>query len=360
MKNLFRRLNGRKGFTLVECLIAIAVFAALTMVVFAILTNARNATVKANKTEENLTTLIGNVVGDESYTRYNTNSEVLTLKLSSGGENFRVTYTEIDGYKTFVVCPNTSCQYFADNSEFMTCERVDFSQASHYTCPKCSSSFVQQLVCEDCGNAASHSSTSNFTYIPSTGGFYCNSCGGTGVRGSNVDDNVVNNDNLNIKTLVPNAIVYGSVEQVTDRNHIFDLHDVSGGTISGDIHMTLSYTEGANSSIPGTYKIRLNSDATSPNFKILVDLPGGYTIPADSFSANLGNCNPQYDSTENAYYLEFYDCTTNGYCEAEFQLVNEKSGLSFELDYYNPTDASQSGLAGYWFQMTSANDTYTS
>ena len=43
MKNLFRRLNGRKGFTLVECLIAIAVFAALTMVVFAILTNARNS-----------------------------------------------------------------------------------------------------------------------------------------------------------------------------------------------------------------------------------------------------------------------------------------------------------------------------
>ena len=360
MKNLFRRLNGRKGFTLVECLIAIAVFAALTMVVFAILTNARNATVKANKTEDNLTTLIGNVVGDESYTRYNANSEVLTLKLSSGGENFRVSYTEIDGYKTFVVCPNTSCQYFADNSEFMPCERVDFIQTAHYTCPKCASNFVQQLVCEDCGATASHTATSAFTYISSTGGFYCNNCGGTGVRGSNVDANVVNNDNLNIKSLVPNAIVYGSVDRMSDRNAIFDLQDSTGGTISGNINMTLLYTEGANSSIPGTYKLRLKSDVGASDFKILVDLPGGYKIPASSFSATLGNCNPQYDSTTNAYYLEFYDCTTNGYCEAEFQLVNEKSGLSFELDYYNPTDADQSGLSGYWFQMTSANETYTS
>ncbi|MBR4111681.1 MAG: prepilin-type N-terminal cleavage/methylation domain-containing protein [Ruminiclostridium sp.] len=360
MKNLFRRLNGRKGFTLVECLIAIAVFAALTMLVFAILTNARNAAVRTNETEENLTTLIENVVADESYTRYKAGSEYLTLKLSSGGDDFRVTYTEIDGYKTFVVCPNTACQYFADNDEFMTCERMDFVQTTHYTCPKCASSFVQQLVCEDCGNTASHTATSNFTYISSTGGFYCNACGGTGVRGSNVDDNVVSDDNLNIKTLVPNAIVYGSVDKFDDRNDIFDLQDSAGGTISGDISMTLSYTEGANSSIPGTYKIRLNSNAGASDFKILVDLPAGYKIPANSFSANLGNCNPQYDATTNAYYLEFYDCTTNGFCEAEFQLVNEKSGLSFELDYYNPSDTANSGLSGYWFQMTSANDTYTS
>lgn len=360
MKNLFRRLHGRKGFTLVECLVAIAVFAALTLVVFAILTNARNATIKANETEENLTTLIENVVGDESYTRYNSTSDILSLKLSSGGTDFRVSYTEIDGYKTFVLCPDTSCQYFADNSEFMTCERVDFSQSSSYTCPKCAGTFVQELTCEDCGNTANHTATGNFVYIPSTGGFYCSSCGGTGVRGSNVDDSVVNNDNLNIKTLVPNAIVYGSVTPQADRNDVFDLQDATGGTISGDITMSLTYTEGANTSIPGTYKLRLRSDASSPNFKILVDLPGGYKIPADSFSATLGSCNPQYDSTNNAYYLEFYDCTTNGYCEAEFQLVQEKSGLSFELDYYNPTDSSQSGLSGYWFQMTSANDTYTS
>ena len=359
MKKLFRRLDGRKGFTLVECLIAIAVFAALTLVVFAILTNARNATVKANETEENLTTLIENVVGDESYTRYNPSSDILSLKLSNGGTDFRISYTEIDGYKTFVLCPDATCQHFADNSEFMTCERVDFSQSSSYTCPKCNSSFVQQLLCEDCGNTATHTATSNFTYIPSTGGFYCNNCGGTGVRGANVDDSVVNNDNLNVKTLVPNAIVYGSVTPALDRNDNFDIQDTTGGTIAGDITMSLVYTEGANSSIPGTYKLRLRSDAGSSNFRIIVDLPGGYKIPASSFNASLGQCNPQFDETKNAYYLEFYDCTTNGYCEAEFQLVQEKSGLSFELDYYNPTDASKSGLGGYWFQMTSANDTFT-
>ncbi len=364
MKNLLRRLHGRKGFTLVECLIAIAVFAALTLVVFAILTNARNATVKANKTEENLTTLIENVVGDESYTRYNTTdptkNNLLTLKLSGGGSDFRISYTEIDGYKTFVLCPDSTCAHFADNSEFMTGERADFSQTSSYVCPKCGTSIVQELECEDCGNTGDHTNTSKFIYIPSTGGYYCTGCGGTGVKGVNIDDSVVSNDTLNIKTLVPNAIVYGSVEQKTDRNAIFDLQDSAGGTISGNINMSLTYTEGANTTIPGTYKLRLKCDAASPDFKILVDLPAGYKIPADSFYATLGDCNPQFDESENAYYLEFYDCTTNGYCEVEFKLVQEKSGLSFELDYYDPTDSSNSGLAGYWFQMTNtSNDTYT-
>lgn len=363
MKNLFTRLYRRKGFTLVECLIAIAVFAALTMVVFAILTNARNASVKASKTEENLTTLIENVVGDESYTRYNSvdpaKNNLLTLKLSSGGSDFRISYTEIDGYKTFVLCPDASCAHFADNSEFMTGERADFSQSSMYVCPKCGGSIVQELRCEDCGNLGNHTDTSKFTYIPSTGGYYCNSCGGTGVKGSNVDDTIVSNDDLNIKTLVPNAIVYGSVTPKTDRNEIFDLQDLAGGTISGNISMTLSYTEGANTTIPGTYKLRLSSNAPSSDFKILVDLPAGYKIPADSFNATIGKCNPQFDETENAYSLEFYDCTTNAYCEVEFKLVQEKSGLSFELDYYDPVDSSNSGLSGYWFQMTSANDTYT-
>ena len=52
MKNFLKRLNGRKGFTLVECIIAVAVFAAMTLIVFMILMNARAEAQKAIKTEE--------------------------------------------------------------------------------------------------------------------------------------------------------------------------------------------------------------------------------------------------------------------------------------------------------------------
>ncbi len=359
MKNFIKRLQRRKGFTLVECLIALTVFAALTLVVFAILTNARAASVKANETEENLTKLIDNVVGDDSYTRYNSSSEVLTLNLSTGGTPFRVTFNEIDGYKNFVLCPQSTCQYFADNSEFMTCEKEDFAQGT-YTCPKCAEVITQTLICEDCGNSSSHTDTTSFTYIPSTGGYYCNDCGGTGVRGTEVDDSVISNYDLNIKTLVPNAIVYGEVERKDDPNVLFDTVTGSGGTASSDITMWLTYTEGANATIPGTYTLRVRSNySVESDFQIHVKLPSGYKIPY--MYSTLGDCTigSLSDSTGDYLVLEFYNCDQNADSEVEFQLVNQTSGLSFEDDYSNPSDASLNGLAGYWFHMTSGSATFS-
>ena len=173
MKNFIRRLERRKGFTLIECLIALTVFAALTLVVFAILTNARMATVQANDTEENLTKLINNVVSDESFVRYSAANadDMLTLKLSTGGTDFRVSYSEIDGYKNYVLCPTAACQHFADNTEFMdSADKESFAQTK-YKCPKCSTEITQVLVCEECGNKADHTDKTSFTYIPSNGGY---------------------------------------------------------------------------------------------------------------------------------------------------------------------------------------------
>lgn len=357
MKKLFTRLNRRRGFTLVECLIALTVFAALTLVVFAILTNARNASMDATESEENLTKLIDNVISDETFTKYNSldknANQVLTLNIEGSSSPFRVSYTEIDGYKNFVLCP--VCDYFADNNEFMTCEVKDFGQVN-YVCPKCSESFEQTLICEECDKTGAHTNTSSFTYMRSTGGYYCNDCGSTGVRGIDVDANVISNNDLNIKTLVPNAIIYGNVTRYDDPNNIFDTQDAGGGSApDSDITMWLTYTPGPNTSIPGTYKLRIKSNSSESNFQIIVRLPSGYKIPY--LYETLGSCKHEVDAITGEHYLKFSGCSSNSVSEVDFQLVNSKSGLSFEDDYSNPTDTSLDGLKGYWFHINTNSNT---
>lgn len=351
MKNLFTRLNRRKGFTLVECLIALTVFAALTLVVFAILANARAASVKANETEENLTKLIDTVVADDTFARYNANLDnVLELQLQGGGTPFRVTYNEIDGYKNYVLCDEPTCQHFADNTEFMGCDAKDYTQGT-YTCPKCDTTITQELVCEDCGKTADHTDKTAFTYTPSNGGYCCNDCGSTGVRGSNINENTISNYDLNVRTVVPNAIVYGDAERKTDPNTIFDTQSgADDSSIVSNIKMRVEYTPGANATIPGTYELRIRSDCAESNFKISVRLPGGYTVR--NLTPINGDC--YNDKDIDGPFLMFHGCDTNAESVVEFQLINSTSGFSFEDDYNNPTDTSVHGLSGYWFHTTNA------
>lgn len=360
MKNLFTRLHRRKGFTLVECLIALTVFAALTLVVFAILTNARMASVKANETEENLTKLIDTVVADDTFARYNANIDnVLTLNVGDGvttaGTPFRVTYNEIDGYKNYVLCEESTCQYFADNTEFMGCDGKDYTQTV-YTCPKCNTAITQALVCEDCGKTGNHTDTTSFTYIPSNGGYCCNECGSINVRGANINESTISNYDLNVRTVVPNAIVYGDAARKTDPNTIFDTQSgADDSSAVSDILMWLTYTPGSNATIPGTYELTLRSNYADTDFKISVRLPGGYTVR--NLTEINGNCYNDKDS--DGPFLMFHGCDTNADSKVQFQLVNSTSGFSFEDDYTNLNDASAHGLAGYWFQMDSTPMDYS-
>ncbi len=356
MKNSIKRLNRRKGFTLVECLIALTVFAALTLVVFAILANARAASTNANEAEENLTKLIDNVISDETYAKYNSsNANSLTLNLSTGATAFKVSYNEIDGYKNYVFC--TDCGHFADNTEFMNgVEKENFTQGA-YTCYSCGVSIVQQLVCGDCGNTGNHTDTTSFTYIPSNGGYYCNDCGGTGVRGANIDDSVISNYDLNVKTLVPNAIVYGNVEQKADPAVLFDTISGDSGTATSNITMALTTTASGSAY---TYEMDIMSDYSgTTNFQIHVNLPPGYTI-ADLTVVN-GDCAYEQMSNggESFYVLKFYNCVKNAHSKIEFQLINNTSGKSFDEDYGNDSDPTLDGLKGYWFQMVNSSKTYS-
>ena len=364
MKNFITRLKRRKGFTLIECLIALAVFAALTLVVFAILTNARAASIKANETEENLTKLIDNVVEDESYVKYNGDpDDILTLKLSTGGTDFRVSYTAIDGYKNHVLCPAAGCQYFAENTEFMGAKDQEGFDQSAYICPKCGATIIQTLICEDCGSEGEHASVvagsttaGRFTYIPGNGGYFCNDCGGTSVRGKDINETTISNYDLNVKTLVPNAIVFGNVTRKDDLyTNFIQMADSSGGTVSESVNMGLSYTPGANATIPGVYTLDVTSQLDDVNFEIDVRLPEGYRVIQTY--ATLGDCLGLVDA--DGPYLHFTGCDKGAKSQVKFCLVNEKSGLSFEEDYGNDTNPELDGLAGYWFRFSTGATTKT-
>ncbi len=368
MNFLRNSLKKRKGFTLVECLIALTVFAALTLVVFAILANARQRSVLANTTEENLNILIDNVVSDESYVSYNDNSsKQLTLKLSNGGADFKISYSEIDGYKNFVLCPNANCQYFAENTAFMTVEGEDFTQIN-YVCPKCDATIEQQLVCESCNNTGSHLAHVNkFTYMPDTCGYYCNECGSVNVRGANIGADVVSNNNLNIKGLVPNAILCGDIEPYGDPEYLFDIYSfidgdgnpvtspvngISPAEVESDITYSLKFKEGVSNSDPGIYTLTVKPNAADSGcrlMRVVVKLPKGYNV--SWYNEVNGTCIPSNSSNT----LSFNVMNTQE-AKVEFSLTNEISSTPFELDYGNNSDSSQDGLLGVWFLE---NVTYT-
>lgn len=382
---LFRR----KGFTLIECLIAIAVFGAMVMIVFMILTHARTQTVEANKSEEDLSNLIGNVMGDETYKRYNkdhheTNGEdVLSLVVDGSATNFTISYNVVDGNKNFVKCPNAACGHYANNTDFMlepdaggtfkAVSKADFDQSKGYVCPKCETVFYDTLLCEDCEATADHNDTTMFTYLPTTGGFICNSCGGTAVRHTSYSNGTATGDaSMSVSGIVPNAIRYGSVKEDSNRKAEDLIYLKSSNDISTTGRFTLSYKASANNSLPGTYKIEINASGISDdakdengNLNFVIELPPYYVVKNLEVNSsvsgyNINNSNPSSEESRKKGTVNntVLTLTTNAKPSsmiATFQLVNYKSGFSFEYDYSND-DKNKRGLAGYWLNKPAGTD----
>lgn len=380
---LFRR----KGFTLIECLIAIAVFGAMVMIVFMILTHARTQTVEANKSEEDLSNLIGNVMGDETYKRYNkdhheTNGEdVLSLVVDGSATNFTISYNVVDGNKNFVKCPNAACGHYANNTDFMlepdvggtfkAVSKADFAQSKKYVCPKCETEFYDTLLCEDCEATADHNDATMFTYLPTTGGFICNSCGGTAVRHTSYSNGTATGDaSMSVSGIVPNAIRYGSVSPCKDTNNVvtrpieglFYYENADGAKIGGgQIKFSLIYDAAANSSLPGTYTLSIQSWGAPPDdavgdddyYVMSIELPPHYVVK--NWTKSLGEAVlsklENGDSSENNCRICLRTKSGNE-SRFTFQLVNYKSGFSFEYDYNDSDNSSNCGLLGYWFGLS--------
>ncbi len=364
---LFRR----KGFTLIECLIAIAVFGALTMIVFMILTHARTQTVEANKSEEDLSNLIENVIGDETYKRYNEanhtgGSDTLKLNVQGVSDAFSITYNVVDGNKNFVKCPAADCGFYGNNTEFMigtdgkNIPKASFVQSSKYKCPKCSIEFSDGLTCEDCESTGYHTDDSLFTYLPGTAGYMCNTCGGLAVHHNSYAADATGDASMSISGIVPNAMRYGEVKDRADSGRTLQdlVYYANTATGGGQIRVDLSYKAASNGNLPGTYTLSVKSadvpaDAKDAdgNFTMVIKLPPYYVIKdfkkvTGVDAIPLSGDVKEYGSISITTKMEASVSTYT------FQLVNYRSGFTFENDYFDVGHKDNTGLAGYWFGAT--------
>lgn len=388
-----KRLSRNKGFTLVECIIAVAVFGLMSLVVFMILTNASVRASRASESEENLAQLIENVVGDETYKKFDGSASGRNLTLyieNDSSKSLTVSYNVISGYKNFVECPNTTvggtCGHHANFTEFMSSSATDlvpindphsFDVATNFfVCPSCNQQVNFTLSCPDCGttdvyNKTSSNSTSGylFTYMDKgTCGFECSVCGGTAVMAVDAAGNFISEkvsvDGFAVSGMVPNGIRYGEAidwnywDDLSSMNHRTDLckfrevnaadpslPSASHGT-NGYIQASLSYAGAANSSYAGTYSLRLYAnnlpssiDVTDPFF-VEVAFPIGYTITYDSsLYTKVTRGTKVINGTTYPTLLFKRSAGIAGDVIEEnsgifkFTLTSAESGYSFEYDY---------------------------
>lgn len=395
MKKIFSR---NKGFTLVECIIAVAVFGLLALIVFMILTNASVRAARASESEENLAQLIENVVGDETYKKYDSSSKNLTLLIdnvngAAGTGNLTVSYNVISGYKNFIECP--SCSHQANFTDFMSStigqptidphmtpvDSLNFDTATcYFVCPSCYDTITFTLRCPDCSTTDVYNKTSStslsgylFTYMKSaSGAFECSVCGGTAVMAVDAAGNYISEkvsaDGFNVSGMVANGIRYGeSIDWVNhDTSKLCSFLEANAvdptisGTqhslASGDIRADLSYAGSTNSSFAGTYTLGLHvynfpsEIGTSNPYFIEVVFPIGYTINYDEtyYSNVTRDIRPIGSKTYPTLKIRMNAAGT--YQNVQFTLTSNESGYSFEYDYNpEPTETDQEQGLFRWF-----------
>lgn len=407
-----KKILGRKGFTLVECIIAVAVFGLLSLIVFMILTNASVRSSKASESEENLAQLIENVVGDDTYKKYDASSPSLKLLIDnvggtaySGTNDFEVSYNVISGYKNFIECNplgtmTTSCGHQANFTEFMSSASNTMVPVTStlfnvntcfFVCPHCNKpQNALTLKCPDCSttgayNAASSTSPSGklFNYLSNAtgGGFECSACGSTAVMAVDSAGNYISEkvsaDGFSISGMVANGIRYG--EQIDwDTEHADDLTNnriayfrkinpsnpqIAGADFdSGQIRIGLKYAGSANATYAGEYTLRLyvnpSSLAPGESFNTDIVFPIGYSINLKTTSPNVTVTEgplPNSTSTKSYPILRVTQTGPGTIPNISFTLTSKESGYSFEYDYNRNLSLSENdtkqGLFR-WFKLT--------
>lgn len=393
MKTL-QKLFKNKGFTLVECVVAIAVFAVLTLMVLMIIGGAEQTSKMAQKSETDLNNLVQNVVQDETNKKYGVDSHTLNMKFGSAGKDFSVSYSVVDGYKNFVVCP--SCGHVDNNIEFMAYAVTYLSSqynadvaANHdwlkdtrlshwfdvdtmnYTCPSCSYSFVENdLQCQSClteggvrdMTTVNGATVHTFTFNPATGSFTCAVCGSGSVKEKGLDDAITGDSSLYVSGISANAIRYGKIEEQED-DDVKEFIKLNGAA-NQNYTVTLNYSPSSNSTSPGKYKLKvtyLNID-NSETANMTFTLPGSYicNVIDTSTSANgldnharvIVQQSPSIENPEKTSTLFIDNITRAGTgtsFEVTFTLTNYANNASFDYDYQT-----EGGLLKHWYKCSNA------
>ena len=398
MKKL-QKLFKNRGFTLVECIVAIAVFAVLTLMVLMLLSGTERTSRNASKSETDLNNLVQNVVSDNTNKKYGVDSHTLNMKFGSAGSTpFSISYSVVDGYKNYVVCPNPTCGYIDNNIEFMGAVKTDSqyladhaanyswladTRESHwfnvdtmsYICPKCGEVWVEsQLQCQSClseGGVRDHvtvngASVHKFAFNPETGSFTCALCGGGMVKEKGLDKAITADSALYVSGISANAIRYGKIEQPEDET-AKELIKMTGAA-NNNFRCNMSYKESSNNVSPGVYTLKLDyitltDDETAD---ITITLPGSYICKIVRTSSNAdGTGDHASVAVQQSAVLENPEKTSAIYISnikranvgtditIEFTLTNYANNATFEYDYSAETSGGVCALAKYWYKNSS-------
>ena len=383
MKNI--KLLRNKGFTLVECVIAIAVFAVITVMVLMIMATTVQTQKKATDAEDDLNILVQNVVEDETNKKYGDDTKTLMMKVGSGGLGFSMTYSTVDGYKNYVICPSCNNKY--NHTEFMSAAAYgsalyisdlnsattsgDNSYIQHdasywfdpsgmnYVCPDCGYMFVDQLECTACGKTGS---MKDFSYDRFKGAYFCPDCGNGNVSQQGLLQTVAADSDFHISGMSANAIRYGEVAEPELEEA--KLYMSLSGAANDTFRATLAYTPNSRVSLPGKYKLTIQNLnlADDEIGKLSIYLPPCYVCNVTGFSNNISSSSEAsvivkkssniQDSTKTSK-LEIDGITHSGVGASfyiEFTLTNYESNNSFDYDYADKDTGSANKLAGYWFK----------
>lgn len=401
-----KALHGKKGFTLIECVIAIAVFAALTGMVLMIMSQTIKLSKKATDAETDLNNVVQNVVQDSTNKTYGADSKHLTMTFKST-DDFKMTYSTVDGYKNFIECTNAACKNHANNLDYMSyiydttvyqnasdVEKESYkisywfgtdSTTNFLKCPICDQTIYLNnitLSCLSCGETGtadstitvSGATTNRFAFNKFSGSYTCANCGGGNVV-QMVQDNAGNtvpitdsptaDADFMVSGIVSNAIRYGAVP-LNDKDGIKNLVSSYCSNGTTDIKGTTSwtYTPNKNASIPGYYTLTLSITDTIPageTVTVSLKLPGGYLAGIDKngttadgqgdhpYAAFIRTENiSETDKASNLIISGITDLKKNN-IKVKFSLTNYANNNSFDSDYANEDTAKGVGLGGYWF-----------
>ena len=398
MKKIMKALHSKKGFTLVECVIAIAVFAALTGMVLMIMSQTIQLSKKSSDAETDLNNLVENVVQDSSKKTYGADSK--TLEMSFEGNPFYMSYTTVDGYKNYIKCPE--CGELANNTDYMAyiydtstyanaadknfkvCYWYDItnSETNELRCPHCynasagtgiitpSELRLYCLSCSECDVSDSKTSAGvlKFNFNRFSGGYTCSACGNGNVVQAvetspglyePITKEATAQDALMVSGMASNAVRYNDLGQFPTSQQVEELMTISTNSSGKPKFKTdWTYKPNKNLSIPGIYTLTLDVDGvinSGDTATVTIYLPTGYAFTkcigttADGngdhpLAVFKGKTTPKPSS-----FLQITGIQSGHQHNiiVKFQLTNYENNNSFESDYVN-----DGGLMEYWFQLS--------
>lgn len=407
MKKL--KLNSSKGFTLVECIIAIAVFAIMTSMVLMIMASTVKMSKKASESEAGLNQLVQNVVQDSSNktywnpTTHAKSADSKTLEMAFSGAysaDFAISYSTVDGARNMFRCP--SCGYEANNNEFFAYlytnaaytgaeddDKKNFKIShwfdpntpgrDYYECPQCLAKTYVSSVDYKCISCERTGAANTFNYDNINGGYSCPACNSGKVveldatSGLPINQDMVNSNNdFKVSSIQSNAIRYASIEEpdAAKRAAFMSLTSPS----ADGFNFNLSYTPSTTPQAAGIYTLTISSFTNLNDgdiSSVSITLPGAYKctlLPLSGTTCNItdfvydatdgvtASVSDSVDFKDTSEYstLNFTNIKHNQSYVVKFTLTNYKNNQSFEDDY-----DSEGGLMKFWYGSSGSSINYT-